>query len=133
MVDVLKMKLLKFDRNAKGKYTENEIPASLKTAAEKYREELIEKLSETDESLLNAFLENGALTDEQIFHGLKKAIVERKIFPVFAAAGQQLVGVTSILDFVADYAPSPDAAPKGVGYKVRKFKRRSAGCLQPRR
>jgi elongation factor G len=118
VVDVLKMKLLKFDRNAKGKYTENELPATFKALAEKYREELIEQLSETDEILLNAFLENGGLTDEQVLSGLKKAIVERKVFPVFAAAGQQLVGVTSILDFAADYAPSPDAAPKSVGYKV---------------
>lgn len=121
VIDVLKMKLLKFDRDAKGKYVENEIPPGLKSAADKYREELIEQLSETDENLLNAFLENGGLTDEQILTGLRRAIVERKIFPVFAAAGQSReggIGVTSILDFVADFAPSPAAVPPGVGYKV---------------
>jgi len=118
VVDVLKMKLLKFDRNAKGKIAESDIPTNLKAEAEKYREELIEQLSETDENLLNAFLENGGLTDEQISTGIKKAVVERKIFPVFAAAGQQLVGATSILDFLADYAPSPDAMPQSIGYKV---------------
>jgi len=118
VVDVLKMKLLKFDRDARGAYSANDIPAGLKPVADKYREELIEQLSETDETLLNAFLENGTLTDEQILTGFRKAIVERKIFPVFAAAGQQLVGVTSILDFVAEYAPSPDMAPAALGHKV---------------
>lgn len=117
IVDVLKMKLLKFDRNAKGKIAEGDIPANLKVDAEKYREELIEQLSETDEDLLNTFLEKGGLTDEQISNGLRKAIVERKIFPVFAAAGQQLVGVASVLDFLADYAPSPNAMPEAAGYK----------------
>ncbi|MCL5266539.1 MAG: elongation factor G [Bacteroidetes bacterium] len=118
VVDVLKMKLLKFDSSDRGKYVEDDIPASARETADKYREELIEKLSETDESLLNAFLENGALTDEQIRSGLRKALIERKIFPVFAAAGQQLVGVTSILDFIAEYAPSPDVAPEALGYKA---------------
>ncbi len=66
---------------------------------------------------MNAFLENGALTEEQISSGLKKAVADGKIFPVFATAGQQLVGVASILDFVADYAPSPEVAPQSVGYK----------------
>ena len=87
VVDVLKMKLLKFDHDAKGKITESDIPDNLKTEAEKYREELIEQLSETDENLLNTFLEKGGLTDEQISTGLKKAIVERKMFPVLATAG----------------------------------------------
>jgi len=116
VVDVLKMKLLKFDRNAKGKFTEGEIPSALKVEADKYREELIEQLSETDEELLNEFLEKGGLTDEQILDGLKRAIAERKMFPVFAAAGQQLVGVSSILDFLADYAPSPEK--ECVGHKA---------------
>jgi elongation factor G len=118
VVDVLKMKLLRFDRSSRGKYIESEIPSPLKASAEKYREELIEQLSETDEDLLNAFLDKGTLTDEQILSGLRKAVVERKIFPVFAAAGQQLVGVTSVLDFVADYAPSPESSPNNIGFKV---------------
>jgi elongation factor G len=118
VVDVLKMKLLKFDRNAKGKIAQSDVPDNMLAEAEKYREELIEQLSETDENLLNTFLEKGELTDEQISNGLKKAIIERKIFPVFAAAGQQLVGAASILDFLADYAPSPNAMQEAVGYKA---------------
>ncbi|MCL5020434.1 MAG: GTP-binding protein, partial [Bacteroidetes bacterium] len=118
VVDVLKMKLLKFDRAAKGGYSEQEIPAALKSSAEKYHEEMVEQLSETDENLLNAFLENGSLSDEQIRTGLKQALYERKIFPVFAAAGQQLVGITSILDFVADLAPSPADVPPALAYKA---------------
>ncbi len=120
IVDVLKMKLLKFNPNAKGKYSEEEIPPTLKGAADKHREELVEQISETDENLLNVFLENGKLTDEQVSRGFRKAILERKIFPVFPAAGQRLCGVTALLDFIADYAPSPDAMPPAVGYRADK-------------
>lgn len=118
VVDVLRMKLLKFDSSAKGKYTEGEIPPSLKESADKYREELIEQLSETDEDLLNSFLENGKLSEEEMIGGLKKAIVERKIFPVFAASGQMLAGVTSLLDFIVAYGPPPDSMPPAVGNKA---------------
>ncbi len=122
VVDVLKMKLLKFDRNAKGKTSELEIPANLKPQAQKYREEFVEQLSETDENLLNAFLDKGGLTDDQVSVGLKKAVADRKIFPVFASSGQQLVGVTSILDFLSEYSPSPDSVRAGVGYKAGNLK-----------
>ncbi|MCL5021493.1 MAG: GTP-binding protein, partial [Bacteroidetes bacterium] len=118
IVDVLRMKLLKFSADAKGKYSEEEIPSSLKESADKYREELIEQLSETDENLLSVFLENGNLTGEQMTAGLKKAIAERKIFPAFPAAGQRLTGVAEILDFISGYAPSPDSMPPAVGYKT---------------
>ncbi len=118
VVDVLKMKLLKFNSDSKGSYSEEEIPASLKGTAEKYREELLEQLSETDESLLNSFLENGKLTDEQITTGLRNAIAGRKMFPAFAAAGQRLTGVASILDFISDYGPSPDVMPPAAGQKA---------------
>ena len=94
----------------------------MKPRAEKYREEFIEKLSETDEELLNAFLDKGGLSDGQISAGLKKAIADRKIFPVFACSGQQLVGVTSLLDFLSEYSPSPNSVQTGVGYKAGNLK-----------
>ncbi len=118
VIDFLKMRLLKFSTDGKGKYAEEEIPDSLKAAADRYRAELVEQLSETDENLLNAFLENGTLTEEQISEGLKKAIAGRKLFPVFPAAGIRLTGVASILDFIGSYAPSPDGMPPAAGFKT---------------
>ncbi len=117
-IDVVRMRLLKFSAEGKGKYAEEDIPGPLKETAEKYRAELIEQLSETDEKLLNAFLESGKLTDEQITAGLKTAIAGRKLFPVFATAAGRLTGVASILDFIGSYAPSPDSMPPAVGYKT---------------
>ncbi len=117
VVDVIRMKLLKFSANSKGKYTEEEIPVSLKPMADKYREEFVEQLSETNEALLNVFLEKGALSADEIAVGLRKAIVDRKMFPVFAAAGQKLTGVASILDFISAFAPSPEVMPAPIGYK----------------
>lgn len=118
VIDILKMKLLKFSPEQKGKYSEEEIPGALKEKADKLREEFIEQLSEADEDLLNSFLENGALSDDQVAKGLKKALIERKLFPVFPAAGQSLVGVGAILDFIATYGPSPDVMPPADGRKA---------------
>ena len=61
VVDVLKMKLLKFNREGNGKFIELDIPADLQQKAEQLHEELIEKIAETDEALMNKFFEDGTL------------------------------------------------------------------------
>ncbi len=107
VVDVLRMKILTYARDGKGKYTESAIPAELKVKAEEMRERLVEQIAETDEALLNTFFEKGALTDAEIKAGLKNGIRNRKLFPLLCAAGGQSIGVTSLLDFLAEYAPHP--------------------------
>ncbi|MGH2569007.1 MAG: elongation factor G [Bacteroidota bacterium] len=107
IVDVLKMKLLKFSRDGSGKVTETDIPADLKQRAEQFHEELIEKIAETDETLLNKFFEEGTLRDADLQQGLRLALNTRKIFPVFCSAADLNIGVNAVLDFVVAYFPSP--------------------------
>ncbi|MBI5020166.1 MAG: elongation factor G [Ignavibacteriales bacterium] len=107
IVDILLMKMLKYTRDGKGKYTETEIPADLKPKAEKMREELIEKVAEADEKLLDTYFNNGTLNEEEIKKGLRLGIKSRKIFPLLCAAGAHTIGIASILDFISDYCPNP--------------------------
>ncbi|MFI5252274.1 MAG: elongation factor G [Bacteroidota bacterium] len=115
IIDVLKMKMLKFDRDGKGKYTEHDIPAEHKTKAAELHDALVEKIAETDEKLLNEFFEKGGLTEDQIKYGLKIGVRTRKLFPLFCASASHNIGVTTIMDFVADYSPNPAEGPKVMG------------------
>ncbi len=107
VVDILKMKVLKFQPGGNGKYTEQDIPADAKTRAEELRQQLLELIAETDENLLNTYLEKGNLSDEELKRGLQKGIRDRKVFPLFCAASTLNVGVTSIMDFLLEYCPAP--------------------------
>jgi elongation factor G len=115
IVDVLKMKLLQFSRDGKGKYTETEIPADLKAKAEQMREHLVEQIAETDEKLLNTFFENGTLNEQEIKNGLRLGMRSRKIFPLLVSAGSHAIGVTSLMDFLIDYSPNPAEMDVPVG------------------
>jgi elongation factor G len=107
IVDVLKMKMYKFNRDGSGKYTESEIPAEHAERASALHEELIEKIAETDEALMNKFFEDGTLHDADLQKGLKVAFNTRKIFPVFCTSAGLNIGLGSLLSFLVQYGPSP--------------------------
>ena len=90
IIDVIKMKMLKFKRDTKGEYTEVEIPADLKEKAQKLHQELIELVAEEDEELMNKFFEEGGtLTEEELINGLTKGIKGKLIIPVLCTAANQ--------------------------------------------
>ncbi|MEO8230844.1 MAG: elongation factor G [Ignavibacteriota bacterium] len=107
VVDVLKMKAFTYGDAGSKKITEAEIPANLKSKAEEFRTELIEKIAETNEILMNKYFEDGSLSDADIETGLKAAIISRSLTPVFALSSTKAVGLDNLLDFIAAYFPSP--------------------------
>ncbi|HZY10157.1 MAG TPA: elongation factor G [Bacteroidota bacterium] len=107
IVDLLRMKVLQYTRDGKGKYAEVEIPAEIKSKAEKMREQLIEQIAETDEKLLDLFIEKGTLTEQEIKNGLRAGIRSQKIFPLLCTAGAHNIGVASFMDFLVEYCPNP--------------------------
>jgi elongation factor G len=107
VIDVLKMKAFSYGDAGSKKVNEEEIPADKKAEAEKLREELIEKVAESSEDLMNKFFENGTLTDEELLQGLKLAILKRGLVPVFAVSASKGVGINNFLDFASKYFPSP--------------------------
>jgi elongation factor G len=107
IVDVLKMKMVTYSRDGSGKFTESDIPAEHKERAEALHEELIEKIAETDEGLMNKFFEDGTLHDADLQKGLKLALNAQKIFPVFCTAASSNIGLGSVLSFLVQYGPSP--------------------------
>ena len=111
IVDILRMKLLKFTTGGNGKYVEQEIPQEARNKADEMRQQLVELVAESSEDLLNKYLDEGKLSDEEIKRGLRAGIRDRKVFPVLCTAATQNVGVSSMMDFVVEYCPAP--AEKG--------------------
>ena len=105
IVDVLSMKLLTFAPAGSGKYTESEIPKDLQERASHLHEELIEKIAESDEKLLDKFFEHGTLSEDDVKIGLRRGILQRKIFPIFSSSPVMNIGVLNVLNFIVKYCP----------------------------
>jgi len=107
IIDVLKMKLLTFSSDKSGKYDESDVPGDLTAKAEGLRNQLIESVAESDDTLLEKYLEAGELTEDQLRSGFKNALVNRMVVPVLCTSATHNVGITSLLDFVCTYLPAP--------------------------
>ena len=107
VIDLLKMKMLKFPENG-GTPEVLDIPETEKAKAEELQGILIENAAEADESLMEVFFEAGTLTEEQLKKGLKAGIVNRGMFPVMCVAGKHNMGVQRLLEFITDNAPCPN-------------------------
>jgi elongation factor G len=105
IVDLLTMTAYKF--SADGKPEKIDVPGDIKDKAEELHSELIESIAESDEDLMNKYLEEGELSKEDLDAGLKKALIDRQIFPVFASCGKNGVGMETLLDFFVGSAPTP--------------------------
>jgi elongation factor G len=89
--------------------TMKDVPAALQAEAEAAREALVEMVAESDESLMEKFFEEGTLSDEDLRAGVSRAVLERKVFPIFVASGETQVGISSLLDALVAYVPPPTA------------------------
>src|ERR671929_484266 len=88
-----------------------EIPAELEAQVAEYREKLLDSVVETDEGLMERYLEGQELSDEEVAHALKDAVTRGEIFPVACAVATKNLGTTAILDLLVEGVPSP--AKKG--------------------
>ncbi|MFN3693179.1 MAG: elongation factor G [Candidatus Paceibacteria bacterium] len=107
VVDLIRMKAYTFEGEMGTKIVEHEIPTELKDDAEMYRAELIERVVEHDDALMEAYLNGELPTNEQIKATLRKAVIANEIFPVFTGSALKNIGVQLVLDGVVDYLPAP--------------------------
>jgi elongation factor G len=107
-------------------YEEIEIPQEFLPSARKYREELLEALSEMDDSLLEKYVHGKEIESEEIISALRKATIGVKIVPVFCGSALKNKGVQMLLDGVVDYLPSPKDLPaiSGVNPRTQKEEKR---------
>ena len=106
VVDLLAMKAYVYESES-GKFAEAAIPDDLQARAEEMRQKLVEDISETDDELLEKFLDGKELSTDEIKQALRNGIRERKIFPVLYGSSTRQIGVAQLLDAIIDYLPSP--------------------------
>ena len=115
VVDLRKMKAIIWDEASQGmKFTFEEIPAELVAEAKKWRETMVEAAAEASEELMNKYLEEGDLTEEEITHGLRVRTIASEIQPMMCGTAFKNKGVQRMLDAVIELMPSPiDIPPVG--------------------
>ena len=135
VIDLLRMKAYYFEGNMGSLVVEKEIPDNLRADAEKYRAELVEKIAENDEVLMNTYLEGKEkeISLDTLKATLRKAVIANSIFPVFAGSALKNKGVQLVLDAVADFLPSPLDIPaiKGIDPRSEEEIERHASDAEP--
>lgn len=119
VVDLIAKKAYKFEGAHGEKRIDIDIPADLEEKVSEYRAVLMEKVAECSDDLLDAYLENGALTDEQLVKGIRAGTVQGKIYPVLCGSSLKNVGVQLLLDAVVAYLPSPLDVPPSTGRNTK--------------
>ena len=107
IIDLVKMKAeIYYDDEGKD-VREEEIPADMMELAEKYHAEMIEKVAETDEVLMEKFFEGEELTQEEVKDAIRKATINCTMNPVCCGTSYRNKGVQPLLDNIVEYMPSP--------------------------
>jgi elongation factor G len=104
IIDIVKMKAYALSG---GKVIESDIPAHLLEEANAYRKKLVEKVAESDDALLEKYLEGAELTEAEILSGIKEGSLSRKYIPVSCGAATKNIGTSTLLDTIILCLPSP--------------------------
>jgi len=116
VIDLIRMKAINWSEDDLGAtYSEEDIPEELITTCEEYREKMIEAAAEASEDLLNKYLEDGQLDNNDIIQGLRIRTINNEIVPVICGSAFKNKGVQAMLDAVIHFLPSPLDKPAIVG------------------
>jgi len=116
VADIIHMKAFIWSDASGKNVAESPIPDELADAAQELREKLIEYAAESDEELLNKYLEGEELTQEEFERGLATGVADGSVVPVFCASGLRMVGVTPLMDSIVALLPSPVAHGAAMGH-----------------
>ena len=112
VVDLIKMKAIIWDEASQGMlFDYREIPAELLELAKEWREKMVEAAAEANEELMNKYLEEGELTEEEIKFGIRTRTIASEIQPMFCGSAFKNKGVQRMLDAVIEFMPSPVDIP----------------------
>jgi elongation factor G len=116
VVDLIKMKAIIWDEASQGmKFAYGDIPANLEADAKKWRENMVEAAAEASEDLMNKYLENGDLSEEDIILGLRTRTIATEIQPMLCGSAFKNKGVQRMLDAVVQFLPAPVDIPDVTG------------------
>jgi elongation factor G len=112
VIDLVKMKAIIWDEASQGmKFEYGDIPAELVETANKWRENLVETAAEASEELMNKYLEEGDLSEEEIKKAIRQRTLASEIVPMMCGSAFKNKGVQAMLDGVIEYLPAPTDIP----------------------
>lgn len=111
IIDLVRMRAFIYTNDQGTDIQETDIPAEMQAQVEEYRAKLVEAVSETDEALIEKYLEGEELTEAEIRKGLRRGTVAGTIIPVLCGSAFKNKGVQLLLDAVVDYLPAPIDVP----------------------
>ncbi len=127
IIDLVKMKAIIYTNDLGTDMKIQDVPADMLEEAKKYRAEMIEKVAEVDDALMEKFFAGEEFTEEELKAGIRKGTIEMKFTPVLCGSAFKNKGVQLVLDAVVDYLPSPlDIPPvKGTTLEEEPIERKS--------
>jgi len=109
VIDLVKMKSIYWNADDQGlTFAEEDIPADLADLVEEYREKLIEAAAEANDELMEKYLEDGELSNDEIKAGIRQRTLANEIVPALCGSAFKNKGVQTMLDAVVEYLPAPD-------------------------
>src|SRR3989344_1683288 len=115
VIDLVAKKAYSFHGEHGEKMEEMPIPADMEAKVIEYRSQLMERVAECDDDLLDVYLANDALTEAELMKGIRKGTIAGKLFPVLCGSSLKNMGVQLMLDAVVVYLPSPLDIPAAKG------------------
>lgn len=120
VVDLIRMKSIVYDEASDGKtFTESEVADDIRDEALFARAELVERVADLDEEVMETFLENGDLTEEELVPAIRRLTLAGKFVPVLCGSSFRDKGVQPLLDAVCAYLPSPADKPPVTGKDLK--------------
>ncbi|MFA6184897.1 MAG: elongation factor G [Candidatus Shapirobacteria bacterium] len=117
VVDLMNMEMIVYDKDEEGlEFTRKPVTDEYKEKAIKARAEMVEKIASEDEILMEKFLNDEEISIPELKAALRKATIDKKLFPVYCGAAWRNKGIHPILDGIIDYLPSPLDLPPIEGY-----------------
>ncbi len=118
IIDLITMQAIFYEPEKMGAtFRETDIPETYRGRAKDYRAQMIEHAAEHDEELMEAFVDDQAVTTEMIQRALRKGTLANKLHPVLVGSALRYIGVQRLLDAVVAYLPAPTERPDFIGHK----------------
>ncbi len=134
VIDLVKMKAVYWEKENMGMaFEEKVIPQDLISLAEEWRENMVEAAAEANDDLMEKYLEEGVLTEEEIKAGIRSLVLANQVVPAFCGSAFKNKGVQSLLDAVIEYLPAPTdiESIKGINATTEKDEERHAVDTEP--
>jgi elongation factor G len=118
IVDLVENKYYAYEKDGKGSGTASDVPDEVKDEVESRRAELVEAVAEADDELIESYLDNGELSDEEFNVGLKKGVESGQLVPVLLGSALHNIGTDRLAKAIIDFLPSPDQSPAQLAHSL---------------